>query len=70
MMTQGRGVEGVWNGALAALAVLLGVAAVAAPFLVTLVRNLERERIARAHETVLDLVCRLLLEKKTNHMTS
>ncbi len=51
LMTQGRGVEGVWNGALAALAVLLGVAAVAAPFLVTLVRNLERERIARVRET-------------------
>ena len=51
LMTQGRGVEGVWNGALAAFAVLVGVAAVAAPFLVTLVRNLERERIARVRET-------------------
>ncbi|HOF64843.1 MAG TPA: PspC domain-containing protein, partial [Dermatophilaceae bacterium] len=51
LMTQGRGVEGVWNGALAALAVLVGVGVVATPFVLRLLRNLQREQAARARAT-------------------
>lgn len=51
LMTQSRGVEGVWNGALAAFAVLVGVGVVAAPFLLRLVRNLQREQEARVRAT-------------------
>lgn len=51
LMTQGRGVEGVWNGALAALAVLVGVGVVATPFVLRLVRNLQREQAARTRAT-------------------
>jgi signal transduction histidine kinase len=51
LMTQGRGVEGVWNGALAALAVLVGVGVVATPFVLRLLRNLQREQAARTRAT-------------------
>lgn len=51
LITQGQGLDGVWNGALAALAVLLGAGIVAAPFVLRMYRGLQREQAERARAT-------------------
>ncbi len=51
LVTQGQGLEGVWNGALAALAVLAGAGIVAAPFVLRMYRGLQREQAERARAT-------------------
>ena len=51
LVSQGRGLQDVWNGALAAVAVLAGAAVIAAPFALRMYRGLQREQLARVRET-------------------
>ncbi len=47
LVSSGRGLQEVWNGALAALAVLVGAGVIAAPFVLALYRNLQQEQAER-----------------------
>lgn len=51
LVTQGQGPRGVWNGALAAIAVLVGAAVIAAPFALRMWRGLQREQAERVRAT-------------------
>lgn len=51
LVYQGQGLTGVWNGALAALAVLLGVGGLVAPWVVRGYRRLQSEEAARVRAT-------------------
>jgi signal transduction histidine kinase/phage shock protein PspC (stress-responsive transcriptional regulator) len=51
LVTQGQGPRGVWNGVLAALAVLVGAGGIAAPFAVRMYRGFQREQAERVRET-------------------
>lgn len=51
LVTSGQGLQGVWNGALAALAVLVGAGVIAAPFVLRMYRGLQREQAERVRAT-------------------
>lgn len=51
LVTRGQSPQGMWNGALAAVAVLAGAVVVAAPFALRMYRGLQREQLARVRET-------------------
>ncbi len=51
LVTQGQGPRGVWNGALAAVAVLVGAGGIAAPFALRMYRGLQREQAERVRAT-------------------
>ena len=51
LVTSDEGLAGVWNGALAALAVLVGAVVIAAPFVLRLWRGLQREQAERVRAT-------------------
>ncbi len=51
LVTQGQGLQGVWNGVLAAVAVLAGAVGIATPFAMRMYRGLQREQLARVRET-------------------
>ncbi|MGV1009354.1 MAG: PspC domain-containing protein [Dermatophilaceae bacterium] len=51
LVSAGQGLQGVWNGALAALAVLVGAGVIAAPFVLRMYRGLQREQAERVRAT-------------------
>lgn len=51
LVTRGQSPQAVWNGALAAVAVLGGALVIAAPFGLRMYRGLQREQLARVRET-------------------